>query len=232
MDSILTLNENVAPFMLSATLVLAAELNVYTAYMFVFTLVTWMVMTVAYLVALSIKHGIWRTLYSKVRWLVELVVRRLYELREFYLVKVFIGVMIAYVIGSTCYWLYHLDIVQLCRATLDFLHQIPFLLWNAQQLVISIQEWLHAVFLAPVVDFIAWWWGVQKTIIGYSFVFGLCSIVLHIAVVLGILEVCVAIRRNWDLSSNDTLFFVALIVAMIVVWAFITYFRDNIHIKW
>ena len=89
------------------------------------------------------------------------------ELKKFYFVKVFIGVLSSYITAASGYWLYnHFDLLHIIEATKDFIVAIPQYLADSRLLIEAIHKWLNKIFLGYVVEVMTTIWDhTMKTIV-------------------------------------------------------------------
>lgn len=192
------LNNYVSPYCLSATLVFAAELDGVTAYLFTASFLAWLALVNMYIQAMMYKHGVVEFVVRNVRDYARHVVEQLKELQHFYLVKVLVGVLLAYFVASCALWLWHVDLVNLVQSTMEFLVRLPALLFDRDGLIMLIQEWLHRVFLSHVVAAIATLWRWQKELIAASLLWGSLSVCGMFVFITLLLEVAVWLHgRRW-----------------------------------
>lgn len=183
------LHENVSPYCLSAMLVFAASLNPITAYLFVAAFVAWISLVAVKLGLVIYRRGILRWLWDNIKDAADYIWTRLLIIKDLYWVKVVLGVLGAYVVGSSSLLAYHhLDIVRLVADTMEFIINIPRYLFDSRLLILAIHKWLNKAFLSHIVFVMSTGWNHVSSVIIQNPAKGLLYILGGIGGVFAIFE--------------------------------------------
>lgn len=165
---------------------------------------TWVTISIARFSLLIYRYGIFRWIWNHVKHYSKLFWEAVLELKNLYVIKVVVGVLLPFAVASSGYWLYyHFDVWAMLRATLDFIVNIPTYLLNSQLLMLAIHRWLNKMFLAHVVYYMNTVWTTSKITIINDPLRGALLVASVLGSIVVVLSVGLWIKRSIPTSLEE-----------------------------